>query len=284
MIMMMEKKKKKMKMKFYVMKIMEKNNEEQCSESDRTASSFSSSPSSSKTSKASQPPPPPPCIILATSQRPMVVPWVNPMLEKVEALSWIPLVVLSPFMWWFGALRGGASYATGSGTQRLSIEMIDALFESSSQPLSAATVSLSSSDIEIYSAKIIITAKMNGIRYYMYHWFWSTAFLSIGTILFTECTWLALAYLIFHIYTSEEDDPIRQHRQRNPQSFSSSTSSSSTSSQNVSSSGHGLRRRTNSRVRTSDPSDHQSGAGHDHLRRNDMNNDSGSTSMSGDEG
>ena len=52
-----------------------------------------------------------PCMVLASSLRPVVVPWVPPIVKATEALAWAPYVALSPLFWW---LNGGP-VAVGSG-------------------------------------------------------------------------------------------------------------------------------------------------------------------------
>ena len=51
--------------------------------------------------------------------------------------------------------------------QKIRIEMYDHFRESSSQRLSAATVTLSDSRLEVYSAKLSITAQLYGMKYLM---------------------------------------------------------------------------------------------------------------------
>ena len=75
--------------------------------------------------------------------------------------------------------------------------MFDRFRESRSQPLSAATVTLSDASIELYGASLTVTARLKGLRYYMYHWFWTAAVLGVGAILVGEALFVAFMYLFY---------------------------------------------------------------------------------------
>lgn len=75
--------------------------------------------------------------------------------------------------------------------------MFDRFKESRLQPLSAATVTLSDASIELYGASLTVTARLMGLRYYMYHWFWTAALLGVGAILVGEALFVAFVYLFY---------------------------------------------------------------------------------------
>ena len=78
--------------------------------------------------------------------------------------------------------------------------------ELSSQRLSAATVTLSTPHVEIYSASLTITAQLYGIRYFMYHWFWVSTFIGMLTLGFFQfLVLLAVALWWYFARTTQQD-------------------------------------------------------------------------------
>ena len=75
--------------------------------------------------------------------------------------------------------------------------MFDRFKESRAQPLSAITITLSDETVEIYGATLTVTARLRGLRYYMYHWFWTAAVLGVGAILVGEALFVAFMYLFY---------------------------------------------------------------------------------------
>mmetsp|Transcript_60533 Transcript_60533/g.136826 ORF Transcript_60533/g.136826 Transcript_60533/m.136826 type:complete len:514 (-) Transcript_60533:111-1652(-) len=141
-----------------------------------------------------------PCIVLASSRRPAVVPRLDAKLGFFQALAWAPLAFMGPFLWlwnwgpppeWHG-LAGGAHSA--ASVQRMRLEMFDHFYESSTQSLSAVTITLSTRDLEVYSARLLIEPKLHGIRFVMQHWFWTTAIFVIGFLVSFQTTFLCALY------------------------------------------------------------------------------------------
>ena len=75
--------------------------------------------------------------------------------------------------------------------------MFDRFKESRAQPLSAITITLSDETVEIYGATLTVTARLRGLRYYMYHWFWVSAIVGIGSIIVGEVIIVAAVYVFF---------------------------------------------------------------------------------------
>jgi len=144
-----------------------------CGEEDRKAGTC---PASNLFSDAAQQPPPAPsqqcapvrrCGLLASSRRSAMVPFTSPTASFLHTLAWWPFIALSPVLWLFRDMGGGSPIPMNVNTQKIRIEMYDHFRESSSQRLSAATVTLSDSRLEVYSAKLSITAQLYGMKYLM---------------------------------------------------------------------------------------------------------------------
>eukprot|EP00948_MAST-09A_sp_MAST-9A-sp1_P002163 g2163.t1 len=65
-------------------------------------------------------------------------------------------------------------------TQKVRIRLVDGFRENRKQPLLAVRISLGHPGIQISSGHLEIHTKLEGFRYYMYHWFFSSA--AFGTI------------------------------------------------------------------------------------------------------
>eukprot|EP01114_Cavostelium_apophysatum_P011408 TRINITY_DN2564_c0_g2_i2.p1 TRINITY_DN2564_c0_g2~~TRINITY_DN2564_c0_g2_i2.p1 ORF type:complete len:687 (+),score=127.34 TRINITY_DN2564_c0_g2_i2:87-2147(+) len=66
--------------------------------------------------------------------------------------------------------------------QRLDLSLVEGL----ALPFSKAIVRLSNPYIQLYSASVTFQVKLSGIRYYMYHWFFTSFWVGIFTIFFLE--------------------------------------------------------------------------------------------------
>lgn len=65
-------------------------------------------------------------------------------------------------------------------------------------------IEIQSRHIEFYSANLVISAHLSGIRYWMFYWPFLSAFVGIGTILFFITLVCTLSYL--HLGNEEDID------------------------------------------------------------------------------
>mmetsp|Transcript_19509 Transcript_19509/g.59013 ORF Transcript_19509/g.59013 Transcript_19509/m.59013 type:complete len:305 (+) Transcript_19509:134-1048(+) len=122
---------------------------------------------------------------IATSRRPATIKYKSSLLQKLRVL------VLAPF------LLGDVL----SESQHLYLQMFDHFEEQQHMPFTKARVTLSSRDVRVYSASIGVTAQLQGIRYYMFHWYYTTAFAFILCIAAVEAAVVSAMVLV-----SQEDD------------------------------------------------------------------------------
>ncbi|OQR98231.1 hypothetical protein THRCLA_06780 [Thraustotheca clavata] len=131
--------------------------------------------------------------VLATSARPTFVRkshWV------VELASQV-LFIMPTLVFGYDA----------SLSQRRTITVINGFEERRVRAVEEIQVELSHPNVQIVSASVSILAQLSGIRYFMYHWFLSTAVIAVLNIAFFEIFWVFAIYLYVTFPTLPSLDP-----------------------------------------------------------------------------
>ncbi|KAK4130973.1 hypothetical protein BT67DRAFT_171410 [Trichocladium antarcticum] len=107
--------------------------------------------------------------ILHTSTRPALIPYTDPLASRAKRLLLLAYHILLP---------------RAAGAVRLAVPMAEQLaFEQPPQPGSLLLEVQAGQDIQVYEASVTFTARLRGLRWFMYRW-WGTAF-----VLFTGVFW-----------------------------------------------------------------------------------------------
>lgn len=115
---------------------------------------------------------------IAHSARPIVMRYRSPVISTIRTvLLWLPMLL-----------------GLVSESQTHHIILFNKYREPHSTPTASARLTLSADWAQIYSADLYISAELEGIAYFMYHWFYGTATIAIGAI------WLWYSILALAIF------------------------------------------------------------------------------------
>ena len=117
---------------------------------------------------------------IAVSRRPASVRFRSPLLTAVRVAVLAPLLLLD----------------VARESQTVTLEMFDHYEEQTDLPFTRARVTISSSTVRVYKASVGIAAQLQGVRYYMQHWFYVTAALFILCIAALEAAVLSAIFLL----------------------------------------------------------------------------------------
>jgi hypothetical protein len=121
--------------------------------------------------------------LLGTSRRPLLLRYKSTFVRTLQnVLFWFP--------------RG---FGLFKEEQSLSVFAFDRYVENSKAHLQNARVSLRSRKLQVYSANVKVVAELSGIRYYMYHWFFPSAVIGIGNVLFLEVFGLCITVVVYMV-------------------------------------------------------------------------------------
>lgn len=141
--------------------------------------------------------------LIASSSRPLLIPYVSTPVRYLRKLFWaFPLV--------FGLM---------TEDQHLTVPLFDDYRDDPSCPLSSVRVSLSANarKFQIYDSKLKIHIQFSGLRYFMFHWFYTTATICIAYIFAVEVfVVLCLGVVLYAHFMSV------QHRESGPVTLVSS--------------------------------------------------------------
>jgi len=91
-------------------------------------------------------------------------------------------------------------------SQALSIPLLEGFKDEKYwvEPITRARITLSRPHIQVYSSSVRIVAQFTGLRYFMYHWFFTSAFLGVLTFTFWQFFFLLAIYVSYKIRRSAE--------------------------------------------------------------------------------
>jgi hypothetical protein len=128
--------------------------------------------------------------IVAKSARPLILRQYSWLIQSGQTILWfLPLL--------FGVMEQ---------TQSVSVVCIDGFVEAYQTPLAGAEIILSHPRVQIYTATLSVVAQLEGIRYYMYHWFLLSAIIGVGTIAAIEVIFLMGIYVALSDMGGDDDD------------------------------------------------------------------------------
>lgn len=137
---------------------------------------------------------------LATAKRPCILRY------KSTILHWMQTAFYS------------VPYVLGLFEQRqfFTLELLQAAANPWANPAKQALVTIDDTRVQIYSASLIFHIRLYGLRYLMWHFFWTTALCS--TFFLTGCmmTVFGLAYLTLSSGEPEADEHVVVNKQREP--------------------------------------------------------------------
>lgn len=135
--------------------------------------------------------------VLASSARPAFLPHSSQLLRALRLAAMWPLYLSGIFR----------------ESETLRVPCFDFFEEPAERPLAAARVELSSADVQMYAAHLIITPQLDGIQWLMHRWFYTTA--AAGT-LFIACIELMMVGFVYLLLFAEDEQPRPPHGRRPP--------------------------------------------------------------------
>lgn len=123
-------------------------------------------------------------LVLAANARPLILEYRSPLYRAIHTLFWS-----APML---------AGFARQS--QTLKSRVFDGHVESLAAPLTSMRLEIDNPGLQIYSASVSFGARFTGLRYLMYYWFFSTAFVVCGLLFLAQSVASLIVYRISYPY------------------------------------------------------------------------------------
>ncbi|KAI8810784.1 putative adipose-regulatory protein-domain-containing protein [Cladochytrium replicatum] len=120
-------------------------------------------------------------VTVVDSHRPAMLKYKTPLLRAITTL-WKALSLVLEI---------------SSESQKVFIEMADDFTDHEDDPAHRATIEISEPRLQVYETRLVALAQFQGLRYFMYHWWFTTGSLFISFILFWEGVLMYFGWKLF---------------------------------------------------------------------------------------
>ncbi|KAL6074253.1 Berardinelli-Seip congenital lipodystrophy 2 (seipin) [Balamuthia mandrillaris] len=137
-------------------------------------------------------------ILLHNSTRPCMLHYKTDLLRKLTTLFWsLPLVL---------GLTEEAQY--------FSFNIIENWVDNPITPFGIARVTLSKTNVQVYSSTLYIEAQLYGLSYFCYNWFFTSMTLFIPFIFFMETVVVVFTWLLVRFFAKQTADEMEEERRK----------------------------------------------------------------------
>ncbi|KAL2918434.1 hypothetical protein HK105_201835 [Polyrhizophydium stewartii] len=127
---------------------------------------------------------------VARASRPAMVRYKSPLFRLISTVWSLPSLLLG----------------YGFEAHQLTVPLIESFSDKQAVQVDRALISISNKDLQTYSTTLRIQTHFQGLSYFMYHWWLSTAILFISLILLVETLFMSTLWSVLQALMSADDD------------------------------------------------------------------------------